>query len=395
VAKRVLIFSLAYYPGHVSGAEAAIREITDRIDPTAIEFEMITLLFDAKQPRQEKIGTVLVHRVGVGSKYLSKILFIPLVARTAIRLHHARPFDGLWAMMTYMLFPIVLMRLCFIRIPYVLTLQDGDSYEKVFERWFIRPVAPLLDYGFRHATVIQAISSYLATWPKRRGSRAPVEVVYNGSDPGDLVDDLFTEEDLTRIKNTLGKKEGDIFLVNTARLVPQKAFDSTIRALKKLPINIKFLVVGGGSEETSLKSLVAALQLQDRVIFTGQVDRADVTIYRRISDIFVMPSRSEGLGNAGLSAMASRIPMIATQEGGLAEYVFDAKRNPDKPTTGWAVDPDSPEQIAEAVKDIMAHPEKVKEVTERARRMVEEKFDWGMIAKNMKDRVFSKLFTIH
>ena len=394
MAKRILIFSLAYYPGYVSGAEAAIREVTDRIDPTDIEFEMITLLFDSKQRREEKIGNVLVHRVGVGSKYLSKILFMPFAVFTAIRLHRRRPFDGFWAMMTYMLFPIVLLRFCFVRIPYVLTLQDGDSYEKVFERWFIRPVAPLLNYGFRHATVIQAISSYLATWPHKRGSRAPVEVVYNGSDPWDLMDDLFTKEDLTRIKNTLGKKEGDIFLVNTARLVPQKAFDVTIRSLTLLPSSVKFLIVGGGSEETALKSLVAALQLQDRVIFTGHVERSEVAIYRRISDIFVMPSRSEGLGNAGLSAMASRIPMVATQVGGLAEYVFDVKRNPDREATGWAVDPDSPEQIAGAVKDIMAHPEKVKEVTNRARKMVEEKFDWDTIAKNMRDNVFSKLLSV-
>lgn len=392
--KRVLIFSLAYYPGHVSGAEAAIREITDRIDPADIEFEMITLLFNAKQPREEKIGTVLVHRVGVGSKYLSKILFIPLATLTAIRLHRAHPFDGLWAMMTYMLFPVVLMRLCLVHIPYALTLQDGDPYEKVFQRWFIRPVVPLLDYGLRHATVIQAISSYLATWPVKRGSPAPVEVVYNGSDPGDLVDDLFTKEERTAIKNTLGKKDGDVFLVNTARLVPQKAFDVTIRALTLLPPHVKFLIVGGGSEEILLKNLVEELGLQERVIFTGPVDRSEVTIYRRVSDIFVMPSRSEGLGNAGLSAMASRIPMIATQEGGLAEYVFDEKRNPDKPTTAWAVDPDSPEQIAEAVKDIMDHPEKVKKITERAHTMVKEKFDWNTIASNMRDRVFSKLFDV-
>ena len=108
-------------------------------------------------------------------------------------------------------------------------------------------------------------------------------------------------------------------------------------------------------------------------------------------DIFVGPSRSEGLGHAFLSAMACRLPVVATQVGGIADFLFDAKRNPHKETTGWAVDPDSPEQIAEAVQDILAHPEGVREVTERARKMVEEEYDWDKIAIKMKENVFDKL----
>ena len=75
--KRVLIFSLAYYPSFVSGAEAAIKEITDRISPGDIEFHLITLLFEKNAPKKELIGNTHVHRVGFGGAYLSKILFIP------------------------------------------------------------------------------------------------------------------------------------------------------------------------------------------------------------------------------------------------------------------------------------------------------------------------------
>jgi len=59
--KRILIFSLAYYPSFVSGAEAAIKEITDRIEPEDIEFHIVTLLFDKKAPRQEHLGNVYLH----------------------------------------------------------------------------------------------------------------------------------------------------------------------------------------------------------------------------------------------------------------------------------------------------------------------------------------------
>lgn len=67
--KKVLIFSLAYYP-HVGGAEVAIKEITDRL--ADIEFHIITMRFSAAEAEIEKVGNVLVHRIGGGSSKLHK-----------------------------------------------------------------------------------------------------------------------------------------------------------------------------------------------------------------------------------------------------------------------------------------------------------------------------------
>jgi glycosyltransferase involved in cell wall biosynthesis len=390
--KRILIFSLAYYPSYVSGAEAAVREITDRIEPDDIEFELITLWFDKTQPETEKIGNVLVHRIGMGPAYLSKMLFVPLAALTTRKLHKENPFDGLWALMTYMLFPVVLSWFIGVRVPYVVTLQDGDPYEKVFERWFVRPFAFLLDYGFKHAKIVQAISTYLATWPEKRGSTVPVEMIHNGGNPRDFIADLFSKEEIQTARKELGVETDEVLIGNTARLVYQKGWEDTITALSLLPERYKMLVVGGGQDEEKYKTLVKKLKLESRVIFIGQVDRSEVTKYRRMLDIFVMPSRSEGLGNAGLSAMASRIPLVATQEGGLAEYVFDAKRNPGKPATAWVVDKDSPEQIRDAVLQIRERPEETKKTITTAYDMVSRKYQWGSIAKDMRTKVFSKLF---
>jgi glycosyltransferase involved in cell wall biosynthesis len=388
--KRILIFSLAYYPSFVSGAEAAIKEITDRIDPADIEFHIVTLLFESTAPREEYIGHVHVHRVGIGGAYLSKILFIPLASLKAMSLNRKLHFDALWSMMTYMLFPVAIAKILGLKIPHALTLQDGDPYEKVFERPFIKPIAPLLDYGFRTAGAVQVISTYLGTWPPKRGYTGTIELIRNGANPRDLQESA-TPSEVEELKQKLGKKSGDIWLVNTARLVYQKGNDDTIRALKILPDNVKLLIVGGGPDEEMLKNISKELGLQDRVIFTGNVDRSVVTNYRKASDIFVGPSRSEGLGNAFLSAMASKLPVVTTQMGGLADFVFDAKRNPDKKTTAWAVDPDNSEQIADAVKDILANPEKVKEVTENAREMVLQEYNWDIVAKNMRERIFARV----
>ena len=61
--KRILIFSLAYTP-YVGGAELSIKEITDRLDPAEYEFDMVTLRFDEKLPRAERVGNITVHRIG-------------------------------------------------------------------------------------------------------------------------------------------------------------------------------------------------------------------------------------------------------------------------------------------------------------------------------------------
>ena len=89
--------------------------------------------------------------------------------------------------------------------------------------------------------------------------------------------------------------------------------------------------------------------------------------------------------------MASHLPVMATQEGGLEELIFDAVRNPNVPTTAWAVDKDSPEQIVSAVKDILANPEKVKRITDTARAMVEQKYNWAMIARDMREKIFKAI----
>jgi glycosyltransferase involved in cell wall biosynthesis len=381
--KRILIFSLAYYPSNVSGAEAAIKEITDRINPSDIEFHLITLLFDPNAKRDELIGNTHLYRVGFGGAYISKILFPFTAALKARALNKKLHFDAMWAMMTYMLLPTILAKRLGVHVPHVLTLQDGDPYEKVFGRARIRPFLSLIDEGFRRAAVIQVISRYLATWPPKRGYRGEIVLVKNGANPNDLKQ-TFSEAEIEKTKKELNKKEGDIFLVNTSRLVHQKGFDTIIEALQYLPENIKLLAVGEGEDRTKLEELARKLQVASRVIFTGRVDRSVVTLYRKASDIFVAPSRSEGLGNAFISALASKLPLVTSGVGGIADYAVDGE-------TAWIVPPDDPKALAEKIKEVVARKEKAHEISERARKIVEEEYDWNNISKQMRERVFAKI----
>jgi glycosyltransferase involved in cell wall biosynthesis len=229
----------------------------------------------------------------------------------------------------------------------------------------------------------------LGTWPKKRGYEGEVIMIRNGANPNNF--EQLPLQQLLETKQSIGKKDGDVYLFIAARLEYQKGIDAIVRALTLLPKHVKFLIAGDGSEKEMLVTLSKELGVEDRVTFLGSLHRDDVPKYRNpvVSDIFVHPSRSEGLGNSVLSAMAGRLPVIASQVGGLADFIFTETSS--KPATAWAVEPDSPEQIAAAVKDILAHPEKVKERTENARAMVEREYQWDQIAKDMHSMVFNTL----
>lgn len=385
--KKILIFSLAYYP-QVGGAEVAIKEITDRIGD--IEFHIVTMRFSPDDLPEEKVGNVFVRRVGNGDGYISKVLFAPRAALLARRLHATEQFDALWAMMSYMLFPVSLARMLGIRLPYILTLQEGDTHSHMFERLRILPFLPLLNMGFRKATVVQAISNYLGVWARKHGFRGPLEVIPNGVGIKHFSQE-YPPAVLNEIKDTLGKKMGDVFLITTSRLVHKNAVDDAIRALPLLPANVHFIVLGIGPDESMLKKLSAKLGVAERVRFIGQIGHEELPKYLKAADIFVRPSRSEGMGNSFIEAMAAGLPVIATQEGGIADFLFDEKRNPGQPITGFAVDKNSPWQIAAAVEEVMFHSEKMRAVVATAKQMVIDKYDWDLIAKVMREKVFSKV----
>ncbi len=388
--KKILIFSLAYLP-HIGGAEVALRRIANSAHLSDIEFHVITLRFSPEEEKDVPVEKVIVHRIGSGTSYFQKILFIPLAARRALQLHHEHRFDAFWAMMSYMLFPIVLLRFAGVRLPYLLTLQEGDPFEHMFGRWFILPFRPLLSIGFKNASVVQVISTYLATWAKKMGYHGHVEVIPNGYDTGWFSDKLVYDKKVFW-KNHGGAPTTGPILITTSRLVYKKAIDTIIRSLKLLPESFGLVVLGNGPKCSELRQLVHELKLESRVRLEGEeIPNTKIAGYLQASDIFIRPSRSEGMGNSFIEAMATGLPVIATQEGGIADFLFDAKRNPDKETTGWAVDKDSPEQIVEAVQDILAHPEQVARVKATAKKLVSEQYDWNLIAKNMREKVFTPL----
>lgn len=392
-AKRILIFSLAYYP-FIGGAEIAIKEITDRISSEGLEFDLITLRFDKSLPRFERIGNVNVYRVGWGKKrptmedlvrfpmYLNKIFFPITSFFKGWLLDRKNRYDALWCVMSYTGFSAVFLNFFKRRIPMILTLQEGDSISHITERVRIKAVYPVYKAIFRKASIVQVISNYLGKFARDMGYQGQIEVVPNAVDTK-FFSAKISEDNLNDLKAKLDKKDGDIFLITTSRLVPKNGVKDIIESLTYLPENFKFLVLGIGPLEKELKSSVETLGLSNQVKFLGQIGYIEIPQYLQVSDIFIRPSLSEGMGNSFIEAMAAGIPVVATSVGGIVDFLHDR-------WTGILVKVNDPKDIAEKVKLIAGDPALRDHVVRQAQKLVFEKYDWDLIAKDMQEKVFLK-----
>lgn len=393
--KKILIFSLNYYPKYVGGAEVAIKEIVERQDKENWEWHMITLRFDSDLPKYEVIHGIHIHRIGFTKKganisdlknsYLryNKYFYQFFAPLYAAKLQRKNNFDAIWAMMAHSTgIPAGIFKTFFPKVKYILTLQEGDPLDQIEK--LAKPVWPFFKRGFTKADMVQSISTFLDKWAERMGNLGERVIIPNGVDVKQFTR-YISEQEKEEIRNKLGKKEGETWLITTSRLVLKNGVDDVINAMSKLPEKYHFAILGIGPEEEKYKKLTKDLQLENRVHFVGEVKHPLMAVYLAVCDIFIRPSRSEGMGNSFVEAIALKLPVIATTEGGLSDFIFDEK-------TAWVVKKDNPESIREAVMKIENCDEaKKQKILDDAYTMVAEKYNWDKVANDMLEKVFKKI----
>ena len=371
--KRILIFSLAYHP-FVGGAEVAIKEITERLGDE-FEFEMITANLDGRQSSELENfnGISKVYRVGSGGR--DKYRFPWLAYSKALELQQQNGYQAIWAMMANQAgWAALKFKRRFPNIPYLLTLQEGDSEWDIWLRtWLIRLIYKAI---YLRADQIQTISNFLARRAKKLGAKCPIEVVPNG---------IAIKSDESKIGNN-----GSKTIISVSRLVKKNGLGDLIMAVGIInkdgdkPVVLK--IIGEGKLRSRLENLIKKLKINDRVIIKGQIPNEQVYGYLKQADVFVRPSLSEGLGNAFLEAMAMGVPVIGTPVGGIPDFLTDGE-------TGWFCEVKNPQSIAEKIKYVLAEENKaeVQRVTTGAKKLVEEKYDWELIVGRM-NKIFKRLF---
>jgi glycosyltransferase involved in cell wall biosynthesis len=136
-------------------------------------------------------------------------------------------------------------------------------------------------------------------------------------------------------------------------------------ALRAHP-GVRLLLVGDGVRRPLLEKLARELGVAERVHFLGF--RRDVPALLARAVLSVSASHAEGLSNAILEAMASRLPVVATAVGGTPELVRDG-------VTGLLAPPGSPGALSRRMIEALADPARARRMGERGRRLVEREFD--------------------
>jgi glycosyltransferase involved in cell wall biosynthesis len=157
--------------------------------------------------------------------------------------------------------------------------------------------------------------------------------------------------------------------VTVARLAPVKDLGTMLRAariIKDAIPGFRLQVVGDGESRQELEQLSQTLGLADTVTFHGA--SSDPRPYLASARVFLQSSISEGISLTLLEAMASGLPIVATDVGGNREVV-------DHGRTGYLVPAQDPQALADAAIRVLANPAEAAAMSAAARLRAEERFD--------------------
>jgi glycosyltransferase involved in cell wall biosynthesis len=167
--------------------------------------------------------------------------------------------------------------------------------------------------------------------------RARLAVVHNGIPlPPERAADARAKADA---RAALAIPSDRSLIAAVGNLYPVKDHATLLRALAQLP-EARVAIAGRGDQEEPLRRLAAERGLSDRLHLLGLRD--DVETVYTAADVFVQPSRSEGLPLAVLEAMAHTLPVVASRVGGIPEAVVEGK-------TGFLVPPGDASALAAAL----------------------------------------------
>lgn len=369
----VLVFSTAYLPS-IGGAEIAIQQIAKRISD--MRFCIVTSRFSRAVPKQEQEGNITVIRVGFGSSF-DKWLLPILGCRAVGKIVKKEKKVLMWGMMISQgTIAAYFLKKLHPRISLVVTLQEGDAPEYLQKGrggliWFFWKRI------LKRADGVTAISTYLQGLASEV-ERSDVQVIPNGVDF-----DAFAKRDdqaVAALRSKHDIHDNDIVILSVSRLVMKNGLDSLIRAFaifQKKHQTAKLLLVGEGGERFKLENLAKNEGVAESVIFAGSVPHEQIVPYFHMAHVFARPSLSEGMGNVFVEAMAVGVPVVATEVGGIVDFITDDK-------TAVVVKMGDTQSIAEGLSRAADDQELREKIIPNARTMAKSFYSWGAIALSMR-----------
>jgi glycosyltransferase involved in cell wall biosynthesis len=181
-----------------------------------------------------------------------------------------------------------------------------------------------------------------------------------------------------RLRQYLNLPADEPVILFLSRLHPKKGLDYLIKALGKLTHHrFTFVLAGSGAKEyeAEIESLLVETGIRDRTHLAGFVAGETKNLFMQGSDLFVLTSHSENFGVAVLEALAVGVPVLVTPGVALASVVQENQ-------LGYIAEKDVL-AIAEAVDNYLSNPQAGKDMGDRARQIIIEKYTWEKISSDL------------
>ncbi len=177
-----------------------------------------------------------------------------------------------------------------------------------------------------------------------------IKVIYNAID--------LPEEAGLKEQAGLPFRGIDFIILTVCRLVPFKGVSGIINVMIRLPENVGLIVIGDGPEREKLESMVKNLSLENRVYFTGILEKKKVFSFLRRGTLFVLNSLYEGLPHVIIEALMAGLPVVATNVGGTPEVVKDG-------VSGFLIPPGDEEALYRAIKRFIDNPDLLEKMPDK------------------------------
>ncbi len=239
------------------------------------------------------------------------------------------------------------------RVPVRLATHRGKI--EGFPVWRQKLHSGLVNIGIAHTLI--AVSEQTRHAAMDEGVAAEkITVIPNGVTPLDT-----SSIHRPQARKDLGLVEQDVFLLSVGRLTYQKGHEILVQAMPRIVSrypNVKAGICGEGPLRPQLESQIVKLGLSGHVRLLGAW--SDVSPALVAADMFVLPSRWEGLSRALMEAMAQGVPVVATQVDGIKDLVVDG-------VTGLLVPPEDSERLGNSILQLLEHPELMTRISTAAR----------------------------
>jgi len=228
-----------------------------------------------------------------------------------------------------------------------------------------RRTAQLLE----HVDSLIGPSDELVDAARAFGYRGTATMISNGVDAGRF------HPGGSPLRKTWGIGEDEVIILLARRLAEKNGVTDFARAVRLLdPKSCRIVVAGDGPERSKMMAILGEGNLFDRVLLLGAVPNVDMPPVYRAADISVLPSLAEATSISGLEAMATGLPLVGTRVGGIPAIIADGE-------TGLLVAPRQPEEMAAALRRLMADQAMRERLGAAARKRVELEFSWPAIAR--------------